>query len=202
MGSRNAVESKKEDLPMRDETIPPFLRMVLRIEEFIMTRLVPMDGPGPVFRWVFKTPVFFYRIGLPLFSGFVLLLTTTGRKTGKARQTPLEYRIEPETGGYIVMAGWGGKTDWYRNARANPQVQVQVGRLRFRAVAEPLPEEDVSAWLIHVAKVNPRALRMFSRWAREPLDGSETGLRRAAKHFPSLRLRPVDAKSENKKGKE
>ncbi len=178
---------------MSDLTISPFLRIVLRAEEFIMTRLVPMDGPGPVFRWLFKTPVFFYRIGLPIFSGFVLLLTTTGRKSGKARQTPLEYRFEPETCSYIVMAGWGGKTDWYRNARTNPNVHVQVGKRRFQAIAEPLPEEEVTAWLMQVAKINPRALIMFSRWAGETLDGSEAGLRRAAKHFPSLRLRPVDA---------
>ncbi len=177
---------------MSDPTISPFLRLVLRIEEFIMTRLVPIDGPGPFFRWLFKTPVFFYRIGLPIFSGFVLLLTTTGRKTGKLRRTPLEYRLEPETGCTIVMAGWGGKTDWYRNAQANPNVQVQVGRHRFQAVAEPLAEEDVADWLIHVAKVNPRSLTMFSRWAGETLDGSEAGLRRAAEHFPSLRLKPVD----------
>jgi deazaflavin-dependent oxidoreductase (nitroreductase family) len=178
---------------MSKPTIPPTLRLILRIEEFIMTRLVPSDGPGPFFRWLFKTPVFFYKIGLPIFSGFVLLLTTTGRKTGKVRQTPLEYRIETETDCYIVMAGWAGKTDWYRNARANPNVQVQVGRRKFQALAEPLAEEDVAAWLFHVAKVNPRALIMFSRWAGETLDGSETGLQRAAKHFPSLRLRPVDA---------
>jgi deazaflavin-dependent oxidoreductase (nitroreductase family) len=160
-----------------------------------MTRLVPKDGPGPVFRWLFKTPVFFYRIGIPIFSGFVLLLTTTGRKTGKARQTPLEYRLERETGCYIIMAGWGGKTDWYRNARANPNVQVQVGRRKFRAVAEPLSEEDVAAWLMQVIRVNPRSLTMFSRWAGEPLDGSEAGLRCAACHFPSLRLKSVDAKN-------
>jgi deazaflavin-dependent oxidoreductase (nitroreductase family) len=178
---------------MSETTISPFLRLVLRAEEFIMTRLVPMDGPGPVFRWLFKTPVFFYRIGLPIFSGFILLLTTTGRKSGKPRQTPLEYRFEPETGSYIVMAGWGGKTDWYRNAQANPNVHVRVGRRKFQAIAEPLPEEEVVAWLMRVAKVNPRALIMFSRWAGETLDGSEAGLRRAAKYFPSLRLRPIDA---------
>ena len=178
---------------MSETRISLSLRLVLRAEEFIMTRLVPVDGPGPVFRWLFKIPILFYRLGLPLFGGFILLLTTTGRRSGKLRQTPLEYRIEPETGCCIVMAGWGGKTDWYRNARVNPHVLVQAGRRRFQAVAEALPEEAVATWLMHVARLNPRALLMFSRWAGETLDGSEAGLLRAARHFPSLRLRPVNA---------
>jgi hypothetical protein len=29
-----------------------------------MTRLVPKDNPGPIFKRLFKTPIFFYRIGL------------------------------------------------------------------------------------------------------------------------------------------
>ena len=166
-------------------------RFALRAEELIMTRLVPHDNPGPVFRWLFKIPILFYRIGLPLFGDFILLLTTTGRKTGKVRRTPLEYRVEPESGCFIVMAGWGGKTDWYRNARVQPRVRVQAGRRKFEAMAEPLSEEEVTDWLIQVVRLNPASLKIWSRWAGEPLDGCEEGLRRAAKFFPSLRLRQV-----------
>jgi deazaflavin-dependent oxidoreductase (nitroreductase family) len=167
------------------------LRFALRLEELIMTRLVPHDNPGPIFRRLFKIPILFYKIGLPLFGDFILLLTTTGRKTGKIRQTPLEYRLEPGTGCFIVMAGWGGKTDWYRNACTHPRVRVQAGRRKFEALAEPLPEEDVAAWLIHTVQINPASLKIWSRWAGETLDGSDAGLRRAARHFPSLRLRQV-----------
>ena len=37
----------------------------LFMEELIMTRLVPKDNPGPIFKKLFKTPIFFYKVGLP-----------------------------------------------------------------------------------------------------------------------------------------
>lgn len=42
-------------------------------------------------------------------------------------------------------------------------------------------------------RLNPGSLPLWSRWAREPIDGSQTGLLAAAKHFPSLALRPEQA---------
>jgi hypothetical protein len=42
--------------------------------------------PGPVFKWLFKILIFFYKVGLPLFGSFVSLLTTTEWKSGKMRQ--------------------------------------------------------------------------------------------------------------------
>lgn len=176
---------------MSSPSLPPLLRFALWAETWIMTRLVPPDSPGPVFRWIFKVPILFYRLGLPLFGGFILLLTTTGRKTGQPRQTPLEYRVEPGSGCFLLTAGWGGKTDWYRNARAEPRVRVQAGRRRFEALAEPLSDEEVAAWMAQATQVNPAALKIWSRWAGEALDGSPASLRRAAPHFPSLRLRPL-----------
>lgn len=157
-----------------------------------MTRLVPIDSPGPVFKWLFKVPILFYKIGLPLFGNFILLLATTGRKTGKPRHTPLEYRREEGTGYFIVTAGWGGHTDWYRNARANPHVRAQAGWRRFNAVAEKLGDEQVAEWLEHVVQVNPSSLRTWSRWAGEELDGSHASMLKAAKYFPSLRLKPLE----------
>ena len=88
------------------------------------------------------------------------------------------------------MAGWGGKTDWYRNARANPRVYVQVGRRAFHAVARPVSREAVAEMLAEMIQINPHALRMFARWSDEPVDGSLDGLRKLAVHFPSLMLHP------------
>lgn len=171
---------------------PPLQRLALILEDRIMTRLIPLDGPGPVFKWLFKMPILFYKLGLPLFGDFILLLTTTGRKTGRTRRTPLEYRRDPGSGDFIVMAGWGGRTDWYLNARADPRVQVQAGRRKFRARAEPVDDDRVAQWMQRAVQANPRSLAIWSRWAGGDLDGSLEGLRRAARHFPSLRLRPQE----------
>lgn len=157
-----------------------------------MTRIVPMDNPGPVFKWLFKIPIVFYKIGLPLFGNFILLLTTNGRKTGKLRYTPLEYRREDNSGYFIITAGWGGNTDWYRNALANPKVHVQAGWKKFYANAENVDEKQVAEWLTHVVQINPSSLKIWSRWAGEELDGSHASMLKAAKYFPSLRLKPLE----------
>src|SRR5919202_5857152 len=65
-----------------------------------------------------------------------LLLTTTGRRSGKDYTTPLIYG---EDGGrYLVVASRGGAPEhpqWYRNLLVQPSVQVQVKGDRFRARA-------------------------------------------------------------------
>ncbi|UOZ07102.1 nitroreductase family deazaflavin-dependent oxidoreductase [Amycolatopsis sp. WQ 127309] len=56
----------------------------------------------------------------------VVILTTTGAKTGKVRKTPL-IRIEHD-GVYAVVASAGGAPEhpaWYRNILADPLVRVQ-----------------------------------------------------------------------------
>ncbi len=177
-------------------------RFSLRVEDILITRLVPWDKPGPVFRWLFKIPIFFYWLNLPLFSGFILLLTTTGRKSGKKRHTPLEYRREMNTGYAIITAGWGGNTNWRRNILADPHVQVQIGRRKFDAQAEPLSDPEVTAWLEEAIRTNPNSTRIWSRWAGEPVTLEEpASLQRAARYFPCFRLKPIEqAQTENQYG--
>jgi deazaflavin-dependent oxidoreductase (nitroreductase family) len=65
-----------------------------------------------------------------------LLLTTTGRKSGEPRTTPLIYA--PHGDGYMIVASKGG-TDappaWYLNLTEDPEVEVQVKGNRFSARA-------------------------------------------------------------------
>ncbi len=101
----------------------------------------------------------------------------------------MEYgKVQPD-GSYLVMAGWAGRTDWYRNALANPHVMVKVGNKKFPALAEPLPPQEVAGLLAEVIQTNPDSLRFFARWSG-PVDPSPEGLQAAARYFPSLRLRP------------
>lgn len=65
-----------------------------------------------------------------------LILTTTGRKTGKQRRNPLIYRQHGDN--YLVVASKGGADappDWYLNLVADPEVRVQVKGDRFIARA-------------------------------------------------------------------
>jgi deazaflavin-dependent oxidoreductase (nitroreductase family) len=57
----------------------------------------------------------------------ILLLTTTGRKSGEERVTPLIHRTD--NGRWVLVAskgGWPEHPGWYRNLMANPDVTIQV----------------------------------------------------------------------------
>ena len=76
-----------------------------------------------------------YAIGLgPLVGRLILLLTTTGRKSGMKRVTPLQY--ERIGNSYYVGAARGMQADWVRNLRASPIVEVHVGSKHFSAWEE------------------------------------------------------------------
>lgn len=58
-------------------------------------------------------------LGSP-FVGYFLVLTTTGRRSGLPRRTPLNYAIVD--GDVYVLSGFGTRADWYRNLVADPRV--------------------------------------------------------------------------------
>ena len=77
---------------------------------------------------------FLYAIGLgPVIGKIVLLLTTTGRKSGLPRVTPLQYELI--NGNYCLGAARGKKADWVRNIEANSKVKVRVKNLNFEGEA-------------------------------------------------------------------
>jgi proline iminopeptidase len=73
----------------------------------------------------------------------ILLLTTTGRKTGAKHTTPLIYA---EDGGrFVIVASKGGAPDhpgWYENLAKNPDVEVQVKGEVFHARARTVTGEE------------------------------------------------------------
>jgi deazaflavin-dependent oxidoreductase (nitroreductase family) len=76
-----------------------------------------------------------YAIGLgPVIGRIILLLTTTGRKTGKKRVTPLQYELIGCE--YYVGAARGTKADWVRNIQSDARVEVRVGAKHFQGTAE------------------------------------------------------------------
>lgn len=68
------------------------------------------------------------RVGGSFKGATLLLLHTTGRRTGHSRVTPLVYLPDGER--YVVCATNGGSPthpDWYHNLVANPDVEIEVG---------------------------------------------------------------------------
>jgi deazaflavin-dependent oxidoreductase (nitroreductase family) len=69
------------------------------------------------------------RIGSRLKGMPVLLLTTTGRRSGRLRTTPLLHLRDGEA--FVVVASNGGSDSfpaWWLNLRTNPQAEVEIGR--------------------------------------------------------------------------
>jgi len=158
--------------------------------EYYALRLIPSTGPGMISRLLFKVPLLVYRIGLSrLISNQILLLTTTGRCSGKPRVTALGYHCDPATKTYYVSAGWRGQTNWYRNVKVNAKVSVQVGNYRFNAIAEPVNEAEALQLLSDYAKRNPFAERLYSRMIGMAFDGSQESQRKVAAYFPAIALR-------------
>jgi deazaflavin-dependent oxidoreductase (nitroreductase family) len=71
----------------------------------------------------------------------LLLLTTTGAKSGKERVSPLAYTTD--NGRWVVIASKAGAPthpDWFHNLKANPEVTVEIGTETFPAHAS-IPED-------------------------------------------------------------
>jgi deazaflavin-dependent oxidoreductase (nitroreductase family) len=75
----------------------------------------------------------------------MLLLTTSGARTGRPHTTPMMYLPEGDRL-YVFASKAGAPTnpDWYHNLIANPTVTVEVGSETFAARAEVVtgPERD------------------------------------------------------------
>jgi len=167
-------------------------RVSVWLEVEILSRLTPRHHVGPFFKWVFRIPVLYYKLGLGWILGKrFLLLMTIGRKTGKLHYTPLEFEFNPQEDWYRVSPGWGGNTDWYKNILHNPHVTVQVGRRKFTALAEPVLPEEVAESMRTISRRHPDMSKVWNRWSDVPVDGSFESYLHAAHFFPSVRLRPV-----------
>lgn len=85
-----------------------------------------------------------------------LLLTTTGRKSGKQRRTALIYGQDGDD--YLVVASNGGNKahpNWYLNLSENPSVEVQVGADKFSATAHTATDEEKARLWPIMAKIWP-----------------------------------------------
>ena len=90
-------------------------------------------------RFIKVPPRILYTLGIgPVYGRLVLLLTTTGRRSGRRRVTPLQY--EEIDGAIYVASALGVRADWFRNITADPRVGVRVRSRRFSGIAEPVTD--------------------------------------------------------------
>lgn len=95
------------------------------------------------------------KIGGRMFGGNVLILTTTGRRSGKRRDTPVMYVRDPEQDRFAVVASNGGAAShpaWFHNATAAGTAEIQVRDRRIAVgVRQATEEERARLWPLAVA---------------------------------------------------
>ena len=117
------------------------------------------------------------RIGGSIVGSPVLLLTTTGRKSGRERTVPLLYLKDGED---LVVVGSNGGTAtppaWWLNLMVNPEAAVELGGSKARVRAEEAgSEEKERLW--------PKLVKMYG--------GYEDYRRRTNREIPVVVLHPV-----------
>lgn len=107
----------------------------------------------------------------------MLLLNTTGRKSGQRRTTPLLYLRDGED--FVVIASNGGAPKhpaWYFNLKANPETTVELGDREVRVRAEEASSEEK-------ARLWPKVVEMYS--------GYEGYRRKTDREIPLIFLHPI-----------
>ncbi len=103
----------------------------------------------PIMRVMSKLNTFLYRSsGGRVFNTWlrgapIMLLTTTGRKSGQSRTAPLLYLIDGDR--VIIVASQGGMSTnpaWYLNLEANAACEVQIGNDRRHMRARRATEDE------------------------------------------------------------
>jgi deazaflavin-dependent oxidoreductase (nitroreductase family) len=157
--------------------------------------------PRGLARLLFRLPIWLYRAHLGWVYGHrFMLLTHTGRKSGRPRQTFLEVlEYERASNTHLVFAGWGKQSDWVRNIEKNPQVTINAGHTRYRAHATRLEPEAAERAIVTFAKRNPLAIRMIPRLMGYRLDGTEADFQALARMSIVYAFRPEDAPGASEK---
>ncbi|OBH24619.1 deazaflavin-dependent nitroreductase [Mycobacterium sp. E342] len=107
------------------------------------------------------------KVGGQFANADLLLLTTTGAKSGQPRVSPLAYfDID---GKLIIIGSFAGSPvspAWVHNLRANPQARVEIGTQEFPVAARELPSDERDALFDKVTAAAPGFAEYQSKTSR------------------------------------
>jgi deazaflavin-dependent oxidoreductase (nitroreductase family) len=144
-------------------------------------------------RWIFRFPVVLYRLhlGWVLGSRF-LMLTHTGRKSGKRRHVVVEVVDHDEASDiFYIASGWGERSDWFQNIQKNPETEVHVAGRHLTTLAERLSVDEAEKRMGTYARKHPFAFGQLSGFMLgEHLDPTADNARHIAEKIPMVALLP------------
>jgi deazaflavin-dependent oxidoreductase (nitroreductase family) len=96
------------------------------------------------------------KVGGPFEGGTLLLLHTTGAKSGKSRLSPLAYLMID--GKMIIVGSYAGAPKhpaWVHNLRANPKAYIEIGTDAYDVDARELPDDEREATYPKLTELAP-----------------------------------------------
>ena len=150
--------------------------------------------PNAFLKFFYKAPLIMHKIGLggweKLIGAEWMLITTTGRKSGKRRETMVDVMdYDKTTDTYYIEAAYGIHADWYKNIQVNPVFEAQVGRRKFKARAEELAENDTGEMLVQFFRRKPAYTRSVMAMVGMKFK-DEDELREVGKNLTLLAVQP------------
>jgi deazaflavin-dependent oxidoreductase (nitroreductase family) len=107
------------------------------------------------------------KVGGPFAGGDLLLLHTTGAKSGKPRLTPLAFVTVD--GKMLIVGSYAGAPKdpaWVHNLRAHPQVRIELGAETHDATARELPAAERDAAYPKLTALAPAFAEYQSKTSR------------------------------------
>jgi len=149
--------------------------------------------PGRIALAFMRLPRPLYRHGFGRLLGHTfLLIAHKGRKSGKRRETvamPLTY--DAETREAVVCSAWGADTEWIRNLRTHPALEIQIGAERYLPTQRFLSEDEAVAVGLEFRRKHPWRLRLFATILGWGDLGSDEAVREFVRGRPFVAFRPA-----------
>jgi deazaflavin-dependent oxidoreductase (nitroreductase family) len=121
-----------------------------------------------------------------------LLIAHKGRKTGKRRETvAMALAYDPDTREAVVFSAWGPNTQWIRNLRAHPALQIQIGRESYVPEQRFLSEDESVAVVRQFQRRHPWRVRLFAGILGWGDLSSETAVMELVRTRPFVSFRPA-----------
>ena len=151
--------------------------------------------PGRLVLALMRTPRPLYHRGWGRLLGHTfLLIAHQGRKSGKRCETvAMALTYDSDSREAVVFSAWGANTEWIRNLRAHPALQIQIGHESYVPEQRFLSEDESVAVAVEFRRRHPWRLRLFATILGWGDLSSEAAMRGLVRSRPFVSFRPTRA---------
>lgn len=121
------------------------------------------------------------------FTGYIMVLKTVGRKSGKTFYVPVNYTIHH--GNVYCISGGRKTSDWYKNLHANPEIEIMLPGVTVYARMDEIENLDEKVIIIRQVLKNAGFAGFFEGY--NPFTITDEELRVKVTDLPVLRFQPL-----------